>query len=205
MLWLGLLTSTAFVPGWTGASVATGWAVLSITLPFFARGSAPAMPLAWAGLATLAYALVSLAWTPSLPDAGWMLWLLENCIKYISKNAYIQIALTNNSFFKSAWNAFALIIKNAHRFGFTASIGGIFLGFGVLSVAGIISGSVYVFMTNEIALMGVTSPIPTTVVAGIMAACITMLFLSIFSFASDAILQSFLMDEELGFSGNSRP
>jgi hypothetical protein len=140
-----------------------------------------------------------------LAITGWMLWLLENCIKYITKNAYIQIALTNNSFFKSAWNAFALIIKNAHRFGFTASIGGVFLGFGVLSVAGVVSGSVYVFMTNEIALMGVTSPIPTTVVAGIMAACITMLFLSIFSFASDAILQSFLMDEELGFSGNSRP
>jgi hypothetical protein len=53
--------------------------------------------------------------------------------------------------------------------------------------------------------MGVTSPIPTTVVAGIIAACLCMLFLSIFSFASDAILQSFLMDEELGFSGNSRP
>ena len=75
----------------------------------------------------------------------------------------------------------------------------------MLSIAGVISGSVYVFMTNEVALMGVTSPIPTTVVSAIMAACITMLFLSIFSFASDAILQSFLMDEELGFSGNSRP
>ena len=73
---------------------------------------------------------------------GWLLWLLENCIKYISKNAYIQIALTNNSFFKSAWNAFALIIKHAHRFGFTATIGGVFLGFGMLSIAGVISGSV---------------------------------------------------------------
>ena len=98
-----------------------------------------------------------------------------------------------------------MIIKHAHRFGFTATIGGVFLGFGMLSIAGVISGSVYVFMTNKIVLMGVTSPIHTTVVAGIMSACITMLFLSIFSFASDAILQSFRRDEELGCSGNSRP
>lgn len=118
---------------------------------------------------------------------GYLLWLLENCIKYISKNAYIQIALTNNSFFKSAWNAFALIIKHAHRFGFTATIGGVFLGFGMLSVGGIISGSVYVFLTNT-SIVAVTSPIPVTVVSGIMAAAIAILFLSIFSFASDAIL-----------------
>jgi len=139
-----------------------------------------------------------------LAVTGYVLWLLENCIKYITKNAYIQVALTNNSFFKSAWNAFALIIKNAHRFGFTASIGGIFLGFGVLSVSGVISGSTYVFL-NQANIITVASPIPTTVVVAIMCSCICMLFLSIFSFASDAILQSFLMDEELGFSGNSRP
>jgi len=30
---------------------------------------------------------------------GYCLWCLEKCVKYISKNAYIQIALTNESFF----------------------------------------------------------------------------------------------------------
>jgi hypothetical protein len=29
--------------------------------------------------------------------------------------------------------------------------------------------------------------------------------MSVFSFSSDAILQSFLLDEELRFAGNSRP
>jgi hypothetical protein len=32
-----------------------------------------------------------------------------------------------------------------------------------------------------------------------------MLFLSIFSFSSDAIFMSFLLDEELRFAGNDRP
>jgi hypothetical protein len=31
------------------------------------------------------------------------------------------------------------------------------------------------------------------------------MFLSIFSFASDALLQAFLLDEELRFAGKSRP
>jgi len=57
----------------------------------------------------------------------------------------------------------------------------------MLSVGGIISGSVYVFLTNT-SIVAVTSPIPVTVVSGIMSAAIAILFLSIFSFASDAIL-----------------
>ena len=48
---------------------------------------------------------------------SYLLYLMDKCVKYISKNAYIQIALTNNHFCKAAWHAFALIIKNVHRFG----------------------------------------------------------------------------------------
>lgn len=33
----------------------------------------------------------------------YLLWLMDKCAKFISKTAYIQIALTNNWFFKSAW------------------------------------------------------------------------------------------------------
>merc|ERR1711990_969875 len=85
----------------------------------------------------------------------YLLWLMDKCVKFISKTAYIQIALQNTWFFKSAWNGFALVIKNAHRFGASASI-----AYG---------------------------------------------FISIFSFTTDAILQSFLLDEELRFSGKNRP
>lgn len=33
---------------------------------------------------------------------GYLLWSLENFIKYMTKNAYIQIALASKSFFPSA-------------------------------------------------------------------------------------------------------
>lgn len=136
---------------------------------------------------------------------GWILWLLEHCVKYMTKNAYIQIALTNNSFFPSAWNAFTLMIKHAHRFGFGNAIGTVYILFGCLCVGSLTTGCAYLFLTNQFNLLMITSPIPATVVIGIVSVTISYLFMSVFSFSSDAILQSFLLDEELRFSGNSRP
>jgi len=118
---------------------------------------------------------------------GYLLWLMENCVKYISKNAYIQIALTNESFFKSAWNAFALMIKNADKFGFGASIGSVFMLFGCLSIAALTSGGSYIFLTNY-SEISMSSPLPASIVIGIIAAAVGYFFLSIFSFSSDAIL-----------------
>jgi len=86
----------------------------------------------------------------------------------MNKNAYIQIALTSNSFCQSAWNAFTLILKNAHRFGFTATIGALFLFFGVFFISAVTGGSVYLFLTNYPALM-LSSPIPTTIVCSFIA------------------------------------
>ena len=40
------------------------------------------------------------------------------------------MALTSKNFCASAWNAFLLIIKNAARFGVTASVGAIFMFLG---------------------------------------------------------------------------
>jgi len=44
------------------------------------------------------------------------LWCLDQCVKFITENAYIQCCVNNTNFCKSAWNAFTLIIRNAGRF-----------------------------------------------------------------------------------------
>lgn len=68
---------------------------------------------------------------------SYLLDCLERFIKFISKNAYIQIALTGKNFCAAAWNAFILILKNALRFGTANSIGFIFniLGVGFIASA----------------------------------------------------------------------
>ena len=65
---------------------------------------------------------------------SYLLACLERCIKFITKNAYIQVALASKNFCRSAWNAFILVIKNAFRFGAVHSVGGIFMILGRLFI-----------------------------------------------------------------------
>lgn len=136
---------------------------------------------------------------------GYLLWLLEKFVKYMTKNAYIQVALQNNNFFKSAWYAFCLMLKHAHRFGFGNAIGTIYIFFGCILVTTSSAGIAYLILTNQGTELLITSPIPATIVVGVIALSLSYLFMSIFSFSSDAILQSFLLDEELRFAGGARP
>lgn len=149
---------------------------------------------------------MNLNWVKALICATrYLLWLLEHVIKYMTKNAYIQIVLTSKSFFPSAWNAFALMIKHAHRYGFGNAIGTVFIFFGTILITAGVTAIAYLAGDNFAPYFLMTSPIPTTVVCGIIALAIAYVFMSIFSFSSDAILQSFLLDEETGFRGTSRP
>lgn len=79
---------------------------------------------------------------------SYLLWALEKCIKFITKNAYIQVALTNKFFCKAAWNAFALILANVHRFGWLNTIGFVLNWFGVCSVAGVNAFGAYIALTK---------------------------------------------------------
>lgn len=60
---------------------------------------------------------------------------LERFIKFLTKNAYIQIALTAKNFCTSAWNGFFLVISNAATFGTTGTIGFIFEVLGVIFIS----------------------------------------------------------------------
>jgi hypothetical protein len=95
------------------------------------------------------------------------------------------------------------MLKNAHRFGFAASIGSVYMFFGAVFITVTTCFGTYGFLVNYD--MGITSPIPVIFVMAVIAIAISYQFLSIFSFSTDAILQSFLLDEELRFQGNSRP
>lgn len=135
---------------------------------------------------------------------GYLLYIMEKCVKFVSKNAYIQIALTNHPFCHSAWNGFALIIKNLHRFGAARSIGSIYTFFGSFMIMSANSALGYFFMTLT-NVIEVKSVVPAVFVIAILSVMIAYTFLSIFSFSADAILQSYLLDEELRFQGRERP
>lgn len=108
---------------------------------------------------------------------------LEKCVKYVSKNAYIQIALTGDHFMQAAINAFCLILKNAHRFGMANTIGSVLMIFGCILITALSCFITYVYLTVYDTMFDITSPIPTTVCVGVIAVMIGYQFLSIFSFS----------------------
>jgi len=136
---------------------------------------------------------------------GYLLYIMDKCVKFMTKNAYIQIALTCESFCRSAWNAFALMVKNIDRFGAGNSVGFIFNFFGILCIMTLTSGLGYVFLTNYASLVQVDDPIPPTIALALISGMTGAMFLSIFSYSSDAIMQAFLLDESLRFAGTNRP
>jgi len=135
---------------------------------------------------------------------GYLLWYLEKVVKYMTKNAYIQVALQSTWFCTSAWNAFALIIKNAHRFGIAAGIGKVYTLFGLAFVISANSFYMYLVLTQT-TYFTVSSIVGPIVVSGTIGFVVGYAFFEIYSFSADAILQSFLLDEQLGARGNSRP
>ena len=137
---------------------------------------------------------------------SYLLDCLERFIKFISKNAYIQIAITGKNFCAAAWNAFLLILKNAVRFGTANSIGFIFNVLGVCFIAAVNGLVVYAMLHYIPAYEGLTQDwIAPAVVGCLQGVLIGAMFMSVFSFASDTILQAFLVDEELGRPDGMRP
>lgn len=122
----------------------------------------------------------------------------------MTKMAFIQVALQSKWFCTSAWNAFALVIKNAHRFGIAAGIGMVYTLFGLTFIIGANSFSMYLILTMTDAFV-VSSVMGPVIIAGVIGLVVGYGFFEIYSFSADAILQSFLLDEQLGAQGDSRP
>lgn len=134
---------------------------------------------------------------------------LNRCIKFVTKNAYIQIALTSKSFCFAAIDAFFLILRNVMRFGITHAIAWIFLLLGKAVIAG---GATFIgylcveyWLEKEVDLNNSFVPLIVFFVATYVIATV---FLNVYSMGADTILQCFLLDEELnrGAGGaNARP
>lgn len=82
MFYLGLIVSTCYIPGITGVSIPTQWAVLSAILPLTLWRTATLGPTFYLGLTVLAFASLSTLWAPSHYDSGYGLWLA--CIWFLA-------------------------------------------------------------------------------------------------------------------------
>lgn len=77
MFVFGLTAAICYVPGLTGASIPTQWALFSCVLPWFLLRPSQWTSAHWLGLGAFAVAASSLAWAPSTYDAVYGLWLFS--------------------------------------------------------------------------------------------------------------------------------
>jgi len=123
---------------------------------------------------------------------------LNRCIKFINRNAYIQVALTSVHFCLGAFNAFILILRNAARFTFVEYLAFIFAILGKLLIVSINCLITYIIVeTWPYIADNVSSYFPAVLIVGIITYCVCMLFFSVFSIAANTILQCFILDLEI--------
>lgn len=85
MFWLGAIVSLCYVPGLTGAYIATQWPVLAVLLSFALIRSGSFTAMHAAGLAFIAYAVVRIPFSPA-PDASvfgvWLVIIMGLCVRF---------------------------------------------------------------------------------------------------------------------------
>lgn len=120
------------------------------------------------------------------------MWCLEKSIKFLNKNAYIQVALHGTNFCTSAKNAFFLIFNNMARFAVICQLGAIiqFLGWMFVALSTAVLGYfiLQAMYPNVFPVLPVMSYFAVGYVVG-------KLFMSVYAMAVDTCLQCFLADE----------
>ena len=114
--------------------------------------------------------------------------------RYINFNAYIQTCIWGTSFCVSGFNAFWLIMRNIARI---AAVTGVthFLGFiGKLSVIMGTAGTFYYVMDAYYADLVSSLAIPTIIV-GILATFVAIMFFEVFGMGTTVLLQCFIAGE----------
>lgn len=119
----------------------------------------------------------------------------ERFIKFINKNAYIQIAITGDNFCRAARDAMDVIWKNAGRAAIINGIGGTFIFIGQFLISLLCTFICYLILTNADPYKDYNPFLPTLFIF-IITYTIAVLFMSIYGSGVDAIFLCFCHDEE---------
>ena len=119
-------------------------------------------------------------------------------MEFINKHAYIQIAVRGKNFCVSAFEGFGLLIRNLGRFSTLILLGSFFSLFGTLFIAAA-SGFTGYFVITKINYFSqeLDSPIAPTILMVFIGLVIGNVSMNVFGMSSDALMHSFLLDEEL--------
>eukprot|EP00825_Cyclidium_porcatum_P018701 TRINITY_DN2128_c0_g1_i2.p1 TRINITY_DN2128_c0_g1~~TRINITY_DN2128_c0_g1_i2.p1 ORF type:complete len:412 (-),score=21.78 TRINITY_DN2128_c0_g1_i2:104-1339(-) len=122
----------------------------------------------------------------------------ERFIKFITKNAYIQVALTGSNFCVASKDAFYLVLRNPLKFSVVAGIGQVFIFVGKLFISCVTTFICYqIFTQAKYYKDHLFSPLLPSIACFIVSYLVGCLFMSVYGMSIDTILQCSCADEEL--------
>lgn len=123
---------------------------------------------------------------------------LESLIEYLNTTAYAFMAISGDSYCKSAWNGFLLNLKHLVKFYFADTLAGMFVFIGMLTIVGLNGGTCWLIMRygtkNSDQLTSIWIPLITVMVVTLI---IAELFIGFFHQAVKATLMCLAVDIEL--------
>jgi hypothetical protein len=122
---------------------------------------------------------------------------VERFVRFLSRNAYVQMMVTGRPFCSSATEALSLLTKNLIKVAVVRSIGWAFLFVGKLFIAAASGGIAAAFLLTQppysTELYSITAPV-VVVVAG--AWLVAIAFMGVYNMTIDTILICFCIDQE---------
>ena len=128
----------------------------------------------------------------------------ERLIKFLNKQAYIQIAITGKSFCPAAWKGFLIVLQHMMDFGLLAIIGNGFMYIAIVLIALGTAACCWLYLNNTSTYDGLSTKWLPTLLVFIIGWVVGKLFATVYMTACYAILQSFYHDVELA-KGKNRP
>lgn len=131
------------------------------------------------------------------------MWCLEKCLKFLSKNAYIMVAMNGRGFCTSAKDAFKIILTNIGQVGTVSMVTFLLLSAGKIAIA--IGCTIVMFAyieakPEEFGIGGkheISSPMAPILLTLLLAWFVASTFLGVYEMAIDTILLCFCQDKQL--------
>ena len=123
----------------------------------------------------------------------------DRFLRYITQNAYIYMALSNESFCMASVHAFLLILKNSAKFSMVSGIASVFMFIAKICISVLTTVIGYLLLKPMIpAGESFSEPVIPTLIIFLIAYLISSIFIGVFDAGSNTILQCYLMDKEMG-------
>ena len=130
------------------------------------------------------------------------MWCVEKTMKFINKNAYIQIAIFGYSFCKAARRAFFLIARNILRIAAVSIVSSFVLLIGKVLVPVGTTTLCYLFLTSTGGADGLAGLWAPLFLVFLLSFFTVQMFNEVFGMAIWTILQCFVADEEMFGQGD---